>query len=43
MLVIAEERTNIENGMPANPDPAYPVGTYKNMANIFGAGVGYRF
>ena len=43
MAVVAEERTNIENGQPANPDPAYPVGTYKNVANIFGAGIGYRF
>jgi long-chain fatty acid transport protein len=43
MIVVGTERTNIENGEPANPDPAYPVGTYKSMANIFGAGVGYRF
>jgi long-chain fatty acid transport protein len=43
MFVLAEERTNIENGQPANPDPAYPVGTYSNVANIFGAGFGYRF
>lgn len=43
MLVIGEERTNIENGKPANPDPAYPVGTYKSLANIFGMGVTYHF
>lgn len=43
MAVIASERTNIENGEPANHDPAYPVGTYKNLANIYGAGIGYRF
>ena len=43
MAVIGEERTTIDNGQPANPDPAYPVGTYKSIANIFGAGVGYRF
>lgn len=43
MAVIGEERTNIEDGQPANPDPAYPVGTYKSVANIFGAGIGYRF
>ena len=43
MLVVGEERTNIENGMPANPDPAYPVGSYKSLANILGMGVTYRF
>ena len=43
MAVLGDERTNIENGQPANPDPAYPVGTYKSLANIFGAGIGYRF
>jgi len=43
MAVIGEERSNIENGQPANDDPAYPVGTYKALANIFGFGVGYRF
>lgn len=43
MAVIGTERSNIENGQPANEDPAYPVGTYSNIANIFGAGVGYRF
>ncbi len=43
MAVIGEERSNIEDGRPANDDPAYPVGTYKALANIFGFGVGYRF
>lgn len=43
MLVLGDERTNIENGQPANPDPAYPVGTYKTLANIFGMGATYRF
>ena len=43
MAVIPEERTTIENGEPANPDPAYPTGTYKSVANIFGLGFGYHF
>jgi len=43
MAVIGEERTTIENGAPANPDPAYPSGSYKSVANIFGAGFGYHF
>jgi len=43
MAVIGEARTNIEDGRPANPDPAYPVGTYKSVANVFGIGVGYNF
>ncbi len=43
MAVIGDARTNIENGRPANPDPAYPVGTYKSVANIFGVGIGYHF
>ncbi len=43
MFVKADERSNIENGQPANPDPSYPVGTYKNLANIWGVGVGYHF
>jgi len=43
MAVIADERTNIENGAPANPDAAYPVGTYKSLANIVGLGFGYHF
>ncbi len=43
MAVIGDERTNIENGRPANPDPAYPVGTYKSIANIFGVGLSYHF
>ncbi len=43
MVVLGDERTNIENGRPANPDPAYPVGTYKSVANIFGIGLGYHF
>lgn len=43
MAVIADERTNIEDGRPANPDPAYPVGTYKNLANIWAVGIGYNF
>lgn len=43
MLVVGTARTTIENGEPANHDPAYPTGTYKSVANIFGAGVGYHF
>jgi long-chain fatty acid transport protein len=43
MAVIGEERSNIEDGRPANDDPAYPVGSYQALANIFGFGVGYRF
>ena len=43
MAVLADARTNIENGQPANHDSAYPVGSYKSMAHIFGAGIGYRF
>ncbi len=44
MAVIGEKRTNItDDGLPANPDPAYPVGTYRSYANIFGVGIGYHF
>jgi len=43
MTVISEERTTLENGEPANEDSAYPIGTYKSVANIFGAGIGYHF
>ncbi len=43
MAVIGTERTTIENGLPANADPAYPAGTYSSIANIFGAGIGYHF
>lgn len=43
MAVIGEERSNIVDGRPANDDPAYPVGSYQALANIFGFGVGYRF
>ena len=43
MLVVGDERTTIEDGEPANPDPAYPVGSYKSLANIFGLGVTYHF
>ncbi len=43
MLVVGEERTTFENGVPANPDPAYPVGSYKSLAHIMGMGVTYRF
>ncbi len=43
MAVIGEERSNIVEGRPANDDPAYPVGNYQALANIFGFGVGYRF
>ncbi len=44
MAVIGEERTTInDDGTPANHDPSYPAGTYKSVANIFGAGIGYHF
>ncbi len=43
MAVLGEERSNIEDGRPANEDPAYPVGTYQALANIFGFAVGYHF
>ena len=43
MYVKADPRSNIENGRPANPDESYPVGTYGNIANIWGVGVGYHF
>ena len=43
MLVLGDERTNIVDGEPANPDPAYPVGTYKTLAHIVGVGATYNF
>ena len=43
MLVVGKERTNIENGSPVRNSDTYPVGTYKNLANIFGVGVGIHF
>jgi len=44
MAVIGDSRTTITpDGRPANPDPAYPVGTYSSTANIFGVGIGYHF
>jgi long-chain fatty acid transport protein len=43
MLVVGKERTNIENGQPVRNSDTYPVGTYKNLANIFGVGVGIHF
>ncbi len=43
MVVVGEERTNIENGVTAAGSATYPTGTYKSIANIFGFGVGYHF
>ncbi|PIE76004.1 hypothetical protein CSA17_04570, partial [bacterium DOLJORAL78_65_58] len=43
MTVLAKGRTTIENGEPTNENSSYPVGTYKSVANIFGAGIGYHF
>ncbi|MEN8005782.1 MAG: outer membrane protein transport protein [Candidatus Krumholzibacteriota bacterium] len=48
MVVVGEERTNIENGEPVRPtdesgNSDYPFGTYKSLANLFGFGVGYNF
>jgi len=43
MLVVGEERTNIENGEPVRNTTDYPFGTYSSLANLFGFGVGYNF
>jgi len=43
MAVLADKRTNIQGGQRANPDEAYPVGSYKSLANIFAFGFGYNF
>jgi long-chain fatty acid transport protein len=43
MLVVGEERTNIENGEPVRNTDDYPFGTYKSLANLLGFGVGYNF
>jgi len=43
MVVVGEERTNIENGEPVRNSTDYPFGTYKSIANLFGFGVGYNF
>lgn len=43
MAVVGEERTNIEGGEPVRNTTDYPFGTYKAIANIFGAGFTYHF
>lgn len=43
MAVLSDGGTTIENGEPTNHNPTYPVGTYKSIAHIFGASVGYHF
>ncbi len=43
MAVIGEDRTNIEAGEPVRNGTDYPFGTYKAVANIFGAGFTYHF
>lgn len=43
MLVVGDERTNIENGEPVRNTTDYPFGTYSSLANLFGFGVGYNF
>jgi len=43
MAVVGEDRTNIENGEPVRNTDDYPFGTYKAIANIFGAGFTYHF
>ena len=43
MLVVGDERTNIEDGEPVRPSTDYPFGSYKSLANLFGFGVGYNF
>ena len=43
MAVIADQRTNIENGEAVRNSTSYPVGTYSTVANIFAIGLGYRF
>lgn len=43
MAVIADERTNVENGEPVRNTADYPFGTYKSLANIFGLSFGYSF
>jgi len=41
--LLPDSDRNVDTGMPANEEAAYPVGTYSSIANIFGAGVGYHF
>ncbi len=43
MVVVGDERTNIENGEPVRNTTDYPFGTYSSLANLFGIGVGYNF
>jgi len=43
MVVVGEERTNIENGEPVRNTTDYPFGTYSSLANLLGFGVGYNF
>ncbi|MCK9995673.1 MAG: porin [Candidatus Krumholzibacteria bacterium] len=43
MLVVGDERTNIEDGEPVRNTTDYPFGTYSSLANLFGVGVGYNF
>ena len=43
MLVVGDERTNIENGEPVRNTTDYPFGSYKSLANLFGVGIGYNF
>lgn len=43
MVVVADERTNIEDGEPVRNTTDYPFGTYKSLANIFGLSCGYHF
>jgi len=43
MLVVGDERTNIEDGEPVRNTTDYPFGTYSSLANLLGFGVGYNF
>jgi long-chain fatty acid transport protein len=43
MVVVGDERTNIENGEPVRNTTDYPFGTYSSLANLLGFGVGYNF
>ncbi|MFH2053363.1 MAG: outer membrane protein transport protein [bacterium] len=43
MVVVGDERTNVENGEPVRNTTDYPFGTYKSLANIFGLSCGYNF
>lgn len=43
MAVLFHDRSNVVDGQIVRFDETQPAGTYDSVANIFGAGVGYRF